>query len=116
MTTKQVNSIAQVASHFSLVIDELIEFNVESKSAKLLVDPLQLVEYFSRVTPRFVLIGKKGKIRRFIKSQLERTNYFKFGARYRIRVFKRSFAADTDAVAGDALMSDFSLHHSTWRS
>jgi hypothetical protein len=43
-------------THFSLVIEELIEFNVESKSAKLLVDPLQLFEYLSRVVPRFVLL------------------------------------------------------------
>jgi len=42
-------------THFSLVIEELIEFKIESKSAKLLVDPLQLLEYFSRVAVRFVL-------------------------------------------------------------
>jgi hypothetical protein len=29
---------------------------VESKSARLLVDPLQLFEYLSRVVPRFVLL------------------------------------------------------------
>lgn len=44
-----------VKAYFSLVIDELIELIVESNSAKLFVDPLQLFEYLSRVTPRFVL-------------------------------------------------------------
>lgn len=44
-----------IQTHFSLVIDELMEFKCESKSAKLLVEPLQLFEYLSRVTPRLVL-------------------------------------------------------------
>lgn len=52
-------------THFSLVIDELIEFKVESNSAKLFVDPLQLVEYFSRVAPRFVLQRIKQKVNAF---------------------------------------------------
>lgn len=36
--------------------DEVIELIVESKSARLCVDPLQLVEYLSLVTPRLVLL------------------------------------------------------------
>lgn len=48
-----------------------MEFSCESKSAKLLVDPLQLVEYFSRVAQRRVLETNNNREINYERDEIE---------------------------------------------